>query len=315
MKTEALMLAIFLLAGCAAAPAPGLPGTLEWERIAVPTETSETLLRVTVHEGETVEAGALLAELDPTRADARLARARAELQIAEQRLAEALNGARGETLRAARADLARASAGVDEAARAFARVEQLRARQLVAESELDRSRAVLQRARADASASRARLDELLAGVRPEQIAQAEAALAAAQAGVAEAELNRSRLQLRAPIAGRIDALPFEAGDRPAQGAAIASLLVGEHPYARVFVPAAQRAQLAPGARFRVHVEGHAQPLEATLRSIASEPAFTPYYALAGDDASRLVYRAELELQGDAAAALPSGLPLRAEPLP
>ena len=34
-------------------------------------------------------------------------------------------------------------------------------------------------------------------------------------------------------------------------------------------------------------------------------------ALAGDDAARLVYRAELVLQGDGAADLPAGLPVSA----
>jgi HlyD family secretion protein len=94
-----------------------------------------------------------------------------------------------------------------------------------------------------------------------------------------------------------------------------SLLVGDAPYARVFVPAPQRAELQPGARFEVRVEGIASPFMATLRSIRSEPSFTPYYALAGDDASRLVYRAELVLEGVAAAELPAGLPVTAVRLP
>ena len=51
---------------------------------------------------------------------------------------------------------------------------------------------------------------------------------------------------------------------------------------------------------------------ARVRSIRSEAAFTPYYALTGDDASRLMYRAELVLQGEAARQLPAGLPLSAE---
>jgi HlyD family secretion protein len=50
-----------------------------------------------------------------------------------------------------------------------------------------------------------------------------------------------------------------------------------------------------------------------LRSIRSEPSFTPYYALAGDDASRLVYAAELLL--DSGADLPAGLPVTAVPAP
>ena len=72
------------------------------------------------------------------------------------------------------------------------------------------------------------------------------------------------------------------------------------------------AHLNIGARIEVRVEGIATALPATLRSIRSEPSFTPYYALAGDDASRLVYQAELLLDGGAD--LPAGLPVTAVPL-
>ena len=67
-----------------------------------------------------------------------------------------------------------------------------------------------------------------------------------------------------------------------------------------------------GMTCKVHVQGVAAPYTATLRSLRSDPAFTPYYALTGDDASRLVYRAELVLQGDKARALPAGLPVQAD---
>ena len=105
---------------------------------------------------------------------------------------------------------------------------------------------------------------------------------------------------------------WPVGDQPPTGAELVSLLVGEQPYARVFIPASIRAQVSVGDVMRVFVEGVEQPFQARVRSIRSEAAFTPYYALTGDDASRLMYRAELVLQGEAARQLPAGLPLRAE---
>jgi len=45
--------------------------------------------------------------------------------------------------------------------------------------------------------------------------------------------------------------------------------------------------------------------------VRSEPSFTPYYALSGDDAARLSYLAEVTLGNDAAQ-LPPGLPVRVE---
>jgi HlyD family secretion protein len=155
------------------------------------------------------------------------------------------------------------------------------------------------------------LRELDAGTRPEQLAQAQAALDNAEAALRALDLDRARLRLHAPRAGRVDALPFKAGDQPPAGATLVSLLVGDRPHARVFVPESQRVALREGQAFAVTVQGLEGERAATLRSIAREPAFTPYYALTGDDASRLVYRAELELTGADAAGLPAGLPVQA----
>ncbi|HEX6996829.1 MAG TPA: biotin/lipoyl-binding protein [Gammaproteobacteria bacterium] len=300
-------------AGCGdPEPAP-LVGSLEWDRIALTAELAEPVLRWAVVEGDRVKAGDVLLELDPRRQDARIAQARAQLEEAKARLAELKHGPRVETIEAARADLERARALEADAEREYARVSGLRERELVSPSDLDRALALRNQRRAEVQAAEAALRELTAGTRPEQIAQAEAALAAAQATLAQLELTRERLTVRAPRDGRVDALPFHPGDYPAVGDEVASLLVGEAPYARVFVPAPRRAELQPGDRFEVWVQGIDTPFRATLRSIRSEASFTPYYALAGDDATRLVYRAELVLEGEGAADLAAGLPLTAVP--
>lgn len=309
-----LLLSALLLAaltGCTDADKP-LLGTLEWDRVSLPAEASEVLLRITVAEGERVEAGQLLLELDPRRQDARIAQARAEVEQAAAHLAELSNGARSETIDAARADLARNRAELTDAERSFSRIAELYQRKQVAIAELDRARAARDQASAATRSAEAQLRELTNGTRPEQLEQAAAALEAARGNLAQLQVGREHLSLRAPRAGMVDALPFKVGDQPPTGAELVSLLVGEQPYARVFIPASIRAQVSVGDVMRVFVEGVEQPFQARVRSIRSEAAFTPYYALTGDDASRLMYRAELVLQGEAARQLPAGLPLRAE---
>ena len=309
-----LLLSTLLLAaltGCADADKP-LLGTLEWDRVSLPAEASEVLLRIAVAEGERVEAGQLLLELDPRRQDARIAQARAEVEQAAAHLAELSNGARSETIDAARADLARNRAELTDAERSFSRIAELYQRKQVAIAELDRARAARDQASAATRSAEAQLRELTNGTRPEQLEQAAAALEAARGNLAQLQVGREHLSLRAPRAGMVDALPFKVGDQPPTGAELVSLLVGEQPYARVFIPASIRAQVSVGDVMRVFVEGVEQPFQARVRSIRSEAAFTPYYALTGDDASRLMYRAELVLQGEAARQLPAGLPLRAE---
>lgn len=307
--------AALLLGACTAEDDDVLLGSLEWDRVALPAELPEPVLRWHVAEGERVAAGDVLLELDPRRQDARIANARAALAQAEARLAELAHGARVETIETARANLARARAAEEDAEREHVRIAELRARGLVAAAALDQAVAARDQRRAETRAAAAQLEELTKGTRPEQIEQASAAVAAARAALEELEITRERLTVRAPRAARVDALPFKPGDRPPAGATVASLLVGDAPYARVFVPAPKRAGLERGDRFVVRVEGVERDLTATLRTVRSEPSFTPYYALAGDDSTRLVYRAELLLEGDGLLDLPAGLPLTARAAP
>jgi HlyD family secretion protein len=300
-----------VLVGCAEPGPPPLVGALEWDRIAVTAELAEPVLRWDAAEGQRVSAGDVLLEQDARRQDTRIAEAESQLAANKARLAELTHGARSETIDAARANLARARAAQTDAESEHTRIAELRKRELVAASALDQALAARNQRRAETQAAEAQLRELTQGTRPEQVEQAAAAVDQAKAALMTLTLTRERLTVRAPRAGRVDALPFRAGDQPSVGAELVSLLVGEAPYARVFVPAPRRAELAPGARFSVTVEGVAAPFHATLRSIRSEPSFTPYYALAGDDASRLVYRAELVLEGGAD--LPAGLSVTAVP--
>src|SRR5690606_38202725 len=258
--------------------------------------------------------GQLLLQLDPRRSDAELASAQAEMQRLQAQLLELRHGARAEIIDAARAEFARTQSDADNARREAQRAQALQQRKLMAPQEAERAATAAKVASAASATARAQLDELLHGTRPEQLAQAEAALAGAQARLQHLQLTRARLDVKAPRAGRIDALPYRIGDQPPPGAPLVSLLTGAQPYARIYVPEKFRATLARGSRFEVHVDGIEQPFAASLRQVRSEPTFTPYYALAGDDAARLMYRAELVLEGDAARTLPPGIPCHAEPV-
>lgn len=302
---------LLTLAGCDERPA-ALPGTLEWDRIALVAEASEPVRQWAVAEGDPVTRGEILLTLDPRRLDARLDQARSELDQAQAQLDELENGTRRETLEAARADLERARAAASLAEQDYQRSERLRRQQAVSQASLDQARALRDERRAEVASLTAQLEALTHGERPERIAAAAAAVAAARGNLAALRVDRERLTVTAPRDGRVDALPFRPGDQPPLGATLVSLLVGEAPYARFFVPAPRRAALSPGDPVTVHVEGIDAPFTARLESLASEPSFTPYYALAGDDASRLVYRAEARLQGEAVRRLPAGLPVSVE---
>lgn len=295
-----------VLSACAE-PAPQALGTLEYDRITLPAPVSERIVEIAVREGEPVRAGDTLLVLDRGRVAARTDAVQARLQQQRDVLAELEAGTRSEQLRQARAVLSAAQARAEDAAGTLRRLAPLGERRLVSAADVDAARAAGRTADATVAEARARLDELQRGPRSERIAQARAAVRAAEAELAEQVDSAGRLQVKAPRDGRVDSLPFEIGDQPLAGVPLATLLVGDAPYARIYVPAPLRASVSVGSMAEVHVEGVAEPLRGRLRAIRSAPSFTPYYALSGEDAARLSYLAEIALEG--ADGIPAGLPL------
>ena len=304
------LLAVAALAGCSKPPPQAL-GTLEFDRITLPAPAAERVVAIDVREGEQVTSGQPLLQLDPAHTRAELAAAQAQVQQQREWLAELETGPRREDIDRARANLAAAQAQAREARAYYARLVPLGGNGYVAAADLDRARAAAGNADGQVAAAQAALDELRHGTRPEQIAQARAAVAAAQAQAGAQQVLLGKLAIVAPRAGRIDSLPYKLGDQAPVGAPLAILLAGDAPYARIYVPVQQRAGVHVGDPIEVFVAGRAQPYAGKLRMIRSEPDFTPYYALIGDDAARLSYLAEVALGADAAE-LPAGLPVRVE---
>jgi HlyD family secretion protein len=310
-RSLALIVALLALAGCDRDETPPLLGTLEWDRVDLIAEAPEPVLTIDVREGDRVTANQVLMTLDTRRAQADLDGADAEIARLDAVLAQQRNGARVEAVAEATANLRRAQAVALNASREFTRAKEIRARQLISPQDVDRAAANSNAAQADVRAAGAALELLTNGTRAEEITQTESALLAATARRDSLAVTLSRLTVRAPGAGRVDAIAVEPGDQVSRGAPLITLLSGPAPYARVYIPEQRRAAMARDARFRVTVEGLPTTYDAHLRFVRSEASFTPYYALTGDDASRLTYVAEIELEGDAARELPAGLPVQA----
>lgn len=297
-----------LLVACQPTP-PDALGSLEYDRISVPAPAAERIDAIAVREGETVAAGKVLMTLDARRVDAQTRAAQADALRAREAAALLERGARSEAIAQVRAQLAAAQAQAGEAASRYRRLQPLGRQRLVAAIDVDNARAASETAAAQVQVARQALDTLLHGNRPEEIAQGRAAQAAAEAQAQAQQVTLDKLTVTAPRAGRIDSLPFKPGDQPGVGAPLAVMLVGEAPHARIYVPERLRPDVRVGDAATVEVEGRDQRWKGTVRMIRSEPAFTPYFALTGDDAARLSYLAEVQL-GEDARDLPAGLPVR-----
>ena len=312
MRNKLLVVALstLILSACGE-QTPQALGTLEWDRVTLPAPASEKIVRIDVREGQQVAAGAPLLQLELTRTQSQLAAATAQAQQSRDVLQELQAGPRSEAIAQARANLASAQAQARDNRAYYNRLAPLGRQQLVAASDVDRARAAADNAEGQVRAAQAALLELEHGTRVEQIAQGQSAVAAAEAQASVQSVTLDKLSVVAPRAGRVDSLPYKLGDQAPVGSPLAVMLVGDAPYARVYVPEQRRTFVKVGDTVRVHIDGREQAYEGRVRMIRSEPSFTPYYALHGKDAARLSYVAEISLGKDAAQ-LPAGVPVRVE---
>jgi HlyD family secretion protein len=286
-----------------------LVGTLERDRIEIIAEEDEPILSLEVREGDRVTEGQVLLRQATEVAGARIAQSSAQVAEAQHRLTELQRGARKETIAEARARLGSAHAAADRDERELTRSEELVKQRLISQSQLDQARAARNASTASVREAEAALAELLNGTRVEQVDQARASLAAAESARHEMELTDARLVVRATRSGTIDALPYKAGERPPRGAPVVVLLADTPAFARVYVPESERARVVPRVRAQISVDGVATPLEGFVRWVASDAAFTPYFALTQRDRSRLAFLAEVEVTDARVRELPAGVPV------
>lgn len=298
-----------LLGACAQHDEDTLPGTVERDRVELAAQADEFIIALPFAEGAQIKTGDVIVVQDRTISSAELDAARAQLAEAESRLDELKNGPRNTSIRAAEARRDRARVLRDNAVRERDRLQDLVKRSLVSQSEADTQAAAANAAEASLHEAESDLRELREGTRAEQVTQAQQAADSARASLRALETSSARLEVRAPIAGTIDALPFHVGEKPARGATVAVLLASHAPYARIHVPAPLRAQVKTGTAATLRVDGVEREFKGQVRFIASEAEFTPYYSLTAADRSRLSFLAEVVFDDAEAQSLPSGIPV------
>lgn len=307
-RLPACLLPLFV-AACNTGEAPlRVVGQLESDRIELSAEFGEPVEAILVREGEVVTAGQPLIEQNTARARARIAETEALLEQNRARLAELVRGPREEQIAATRASVEGARREVEFRTIEYGRATSVFERNLAARETVDEARAALDAATANLESLEARLAELLEGTTIEELRQAESAVDRAEAQLESQRIDLARLTQKAPVDGIVDSRLFEIGERPAAGQPMMVLLAGEQPYARVFVPETLRVHVTPGTEARVYVEGLEEPVAGRVRWVASEAAFTPYFALTEHDRGRLTWPAKVDLLG-LERRLPDGVPV------
>ena len=253
-----------LLTGCHPSTPDGGPptGTLEVDHVRIASRHGGRVVRILVHEGDSVPSGAPLLELEAPELQARWDQIHAQL-------AELKAGPRPEEIAIARAELQAQTADLQFARTELHRTQALFTKRAVSETDLDRAAARATTLEKTAATAQARLDLLLAGTRRERVALAEAQLA-------ELESQRAELHLTAPSAGSVEVIAVKPGDVLEPGREALTLLLTDHLWVRVYVPQPWLVRIKPGQNVSVGTDAiPGSDFPGVIEQVAREAEFTP----------------------------------------
>jgi HlyD family secretion protein len=286
-------------------------GFVEGEQRVLRAEVSGRVLEVGFGEGDPVPAGAVVARIDPSEIDARLASKRQELavlaaQIRRQEEQVALVEVTWtQDVAAQEAALRQAEADAVLAARNFARAEKLRADGVVSVQRLDEARAqydatrsAVDRTRELLTRSRAQEGEIALARRGLDVLRGQLELARAQLG--ELEVARAKHELRAPDAATVvQAQLLWPGELAQAGTPVLSVLDPRDKYVQIYVPVADVDRVRVGSRVEIELDsapGRRVPGEVAF--VADEANFTPEKIETRSDRLGQVYRAKVRILED-----------------
>jgi HlyD family secretion protein len=178
------------------------------ERFEAHAPAPTTVRRIAVHEGDRVQAGQLLLELDSADAHAQAAKARAQLRAAQAELAAVRSGGTREEVLTTQSQVVKARAEVESAQRNLAALERLQQKGAASTGEVQAAQNRLQAAQADLKLAQGRQSSRYS---PQDIQRVEAQASEAQAALVAANDLLQHSEIRAPREGTVFALPVHPG--------------------------------------------------------------------------------------------------------
>ena len=259
-----------------------LSGTVEVDEVHVGPRSGGRIAKLPFQEGDRLQPGDLVAELDAGELTARRALAAAQLEEME-------HGPLPTEIEAARQDWEALKAQL-----VFARSDAKRARELLAARTISSSEAEKTISTADAleksaDAARQRYEYQRDGTRPEKIAQARAQLA---------DLDAQLHELRVTAPGRtvLEILSVKVGDIVPANHEVATLLLTDHLWIRVYAPATWLGRLRLGQSAQFHADGlPGRVFPGVIEQIAREAEYTPRNVQTPEDRVQQVYGIKVRL--------------------
>jgi HlyD family secretion protein len=215
--------------------------------------TMGKIAEVHVEEGERVEEGALLVELEHDDMDAQVALAEANLQTGRSRLEQAKLAA-GIEEDVASTQLNQASAQLEQARRDYERLESLLEQQAISRRELENAAMALRLAQEAQGAAAAGTRQKL--VRAEEIVSVESSIEQLEAALTAAQAMREKAFVRAPFSGTVAKIHLKEGEAVAMGLPLLQLVQLDPPYITAPFDEANLSEMHEGQPVRIEIDAY-----------------------------------------------------------
>lgn len=263
--THAPFLALLLLIpSCGPKPAPtnAVSGTIETDEARVASRYGGRVEKISAQDGESLTNGQVIVQLDAAELHARRDRSAALL-------AELEAGPRKEEIATAKAEWEAQVANLELARSDAKRAEELFAQKTISITERDQQVTRANWTEKNVAAAKSRYDLLLAGTRPEQITQVRAQLA-------EIETQLREMSIVAPTNCVLEVLNVKIGDVLAPNQPVATLLLTNHLWVRVYVPEPWLGHIKLGESAKVRVDSFpGKDFAGIVEQVARAAEFTP----------------------------------------
>ncbi|MEK7686216.1 MAG: efflux RND transporter periplasmic adaptor subunit [Verrucomicrobiota bacterium] len=237
-------------------------GTIETDETHVASRYGGRVAQILAAEGNLLHSGQVIMELEAPELAAQRAQTAALLE-------ELVAGPRPEELLAAQHDWESMTAELEFARAEDKRTQDLFRQNTLSETERDRAASRARVLEKSVAAAKSRYDLLLAGTRPERIAQVKAQLA-------EIETRRSELRIVAPTNSILEVLHVKVGDVLAPNRAVATLLLPDHLWVRVYAPEPWLGFIKLGQAVKVRVDSFPErEFQGQVEQINRTAEFTP----------------------------------------
>ena len=278
-------------------------GRVEATEIDVATKLAGRVVTIAVNEGDFVQAGQPLAQMQVDVLDAQRDEARAKSQEAVNAVssADAQVVARQSDAVAAQAVVGQRTSELDAAQRRLARTELLTKKGVTPIQELDDDRARVRGAESVLAGANAQVAAAQAATKAAQaeVVGAGSSVTASKATIARVEADIQDSQLKSPRDGRVQYRVAEPGEVLAAGGTVLNLVDLGDVYMTFFLPETAVGKLELGSEVRIILDAAPQyVIPAKVSFVASAAQFTPKTVETASERQKLMFRVKGQIGRD-----------------